>query len=592
MPNNPLPNGWRRVSSEEGSKVFGKGQSPPNTGKHCSDCDEQSGDGGCSQCTGMARCNVHLAAVSLHIFDRPFFYSTPKGPSMAWQISYHQRDSYQPGNFSYSNIGELWTFNWLSYLQDDPNTPSSNVDLYVMDGGVRTFTGYNETTKSYAPEIQTNDVLVRIDVSCYELRHPDGSKEVYSNPDGSLANGRRVFLTKKVDVAGNAVTIFYDAFLRITSLKDALNQVTTLTYDNTDIFKIIQISALGRTAKFEYDGSGRLYKITDMIGMVSSFLYDSNGFITQMTTPYGTTKFTKQDGPDNFRSLQIDYPLGAKERVEFAEAVAGVPFSETIYPSGMNLFNQYINYRNTFYWDKKAMLDGAGDYTKAKIYHWLHGSSATNENTFVSPILESVKEPLENRVWYNYQNGQAGVAVQGMSSSPSIIGRVLSDGTTQLIKAGYNSTGADTFSLDASGRKISYKYDSTQINLLEVHQTTAGSNELLEKNTYDPQHPFVPKTVKDASGQTTTFTYNAAGQVLTIKNPKNEKTTFTYDGKGYLKKITGPVQGSTVSFTYDAFGRVRTVTDPEGYKITTDYDALDRPHCYYLPRRFIRTNCI
>jgi RHS repeat-associated protein len=313
-----------------------------------------------------------------------------------------------------------------------------------------------------------------------------------------------------------------------------------------------------------------------MIGIVSSFQYDATDFINQMTTPYGSTSFIQQAGPGNFLSLETHYPMGEKERVEFKEAAPGIVFSEASVPTGMPLFNQYISYRTTFYWDKKAMKDAPGDYTKARILHWLHGNGATGENGYAAPILESVKDPLENRIWYDYQGqSSAGFANQGMSAQPSIIGRVLTDKTTQTSLYSYNTLGAVTSSTDPSGRKLSYIYDSSNINLVEVRQVTGGVNELLEQYTYNTQH--LPLTKKDAAGQLTRFTYNAAGQVLTITNPKNETTTFTYDGSGYLTNITGPVAGSTVNFTYDGFGRQRTITNSDGYTITTDYDVLDRP---------------
>ena len=38
----------------------------------------------------------------------------------------------------------------------------------------------------------------------------------------------------------------------------------------------------------------------------------------------------------------------------------------------------------------------------------------------------------------------------------------------------------------------------------------------------------------DAAGQTTTLTYNAAGQPLTVTNAKGETTTSAYDDDGRL----------------------------------------------------------
>ena len=104
-----------------------------------------------------------------------------------------------------------------------------------------------------------------------------------------------------------------------------------------------------------------------------------------------------------------------------------------------------------------------------------------------------------------------------------------------------------------------------------------------------------PQTYTDASGQTTTFTYNASGQILTVTDPHQDTTTSTYDPAGYLSSVSGPVSGATASFAYDGYGRARTVTDPDGYQVTIDYDVFDRPtrltyrHLHLRVRRTDRT---
>ena len=86
----------------------------------------------------------------------------------------------------------------------------------------------------------------------------------------------------------------------------------------------------------------------------------------------------------------------------------------------------------------------------------------------------------------------------------------------------------------------------------------------------------LPAKVMDAAGQTTTYTYNARGQLLTRTNARGETIAHVYDANGYLTAIDGPLPGSSIVFTYDGFGRVRTKTDESGYTLTFDYDALDR----------------
>src|SRR5947209_4596007 len=101
----------------------------------------------------------------------------------------------------------------------------------------------------------------------------------------------------------------------------------------------------------------------------------------------------------------------------------------------MSTANIYHIYRNSFYWDRKAYAEAAGDYTKAHLYHWLHFSGGV-----CSGILESEKAPLENRIWYSY-DGQNLAYNYGTTDQPNAIGRVLDDGTTQLARLRYDSVG-------------------------------------------------------------------------------------------------------------------------------------------------------
>jgi hypothetical protein len=70
-------------------------------------------------------------------------------------------------------------------------------------------------------------------------------------------------------------------------------------------------------------------------------------------------------------------------------------------------------------------------------------STTTPTNTGIEWYsVESVKNPLENRVWYNYP-GQptsgGGAAISQTYDEPTRIARVLDDGTTQLSQFEYNA---------------------------------------------------------------------------------------------------------------------------------------------------------
>ena len=77
----------------------------------------------------MAVPSVHLMLVSLNIVDEPVGYAPPAGPAVRFTVRYNQRDAFQPANFMYSNLGPKWTFDWLSYITDDPT--KSQAEYYM-----------------------------------------------------------------------------------------------------------------------------------------------------------------------------------------------------------------------------------------------------------------------------------------------------------------------------------------------------------------------------------------------------------------------------------------------------------------------------
>ena len=293
----PLPAGWRAVTDAEGGTIWGKG-APPAANLADVDC-HQASTGGCAG-PGMPTAAIQLMSLNVRIGDIPVGYSPPVGPDMSFVVTYNSREAFQPQTFTYSNLGDKWTFGWLSYVQDDPSNPTADAQVYLGGGGAETSTGYDATTHAYAPSQRTGAIVVRTSANPirYERRYVDGSVDVFSQPDGAASFPRKVLLTSWVDPAGNAATLTYDASLRIVAAADAIGQVTTFSYDIPgDPLRITKVTdPFGRVARFDYNDSGQLSGITDVIGMSSSFTYGQGDFIATMTTPYGTTAFS-MNGP-------------------------------------------------------------------------------------------------------------------------------------------------------------------------------------------------------------------------------------------------------------------------------------------------------
>lgn len=600
---------WRAVALAEASSVWGKGPTngtqpgdpgdPPADGPGDEPGSNPDGDSpgspnpddpgspcpagcGCPMC-GHA---IKESSVSLMLADRPVGYLPAVGPSARVRITYNQREDSQPQNFNFFNVSQKWTLNWLSYVTDDPNNPGANVSRYISGGGAYYYTGYSSSTGRFAAQVTNGSVLIRTSSNpiIYRRELRNGAIEIYAQSDGSIGFPRRIFLTQVIDPQGNALTLNYDGQQRLTSLTDAIGRQTTFTYGlASQPLLITRITdPFGRSANLSYDLSGRLASITDVIGLTSSFTYDSNSLVNSLTTPYGTTTFAYTapgiSAPPRF--VQVTDPLGFSERVEWLEP-APVPSTDPTgtVPQGMPVAptNNFLQYRNSFYWNKDAYVaagctpSGGCDYTKARMRHFLHVPPNT---TIKATGIESVKYPLENRIWYSYP-GQTNSIYGGTFNQAAAIGRVLDDGTTQLRQFFYDPVTLNlTKVIDPLGRTTSLTY-ANGVDLAAVTQSTeGGALTLIAQFTYNTRHR--PLAYTDAASQTTTYEYNTAGQLTSLTNPLGQTTSYDYDGDASLMAITNANSITAGTFTYDAFARVRTYTDSEGWTATYDYDAADR----------------
>ncbi len=592
VPQGALPAGWRSVAPAEGDTIWGRGDT--GNSKDPGATGPASGATGPKQCPGgCTTWSIESMVVGLELHDAPVGYTPPLGPAVTFDLYYSQRDALQPQTFSYANFGPKWTFTWLSYVTDNVGS-SAAATLYGRGGGSEPF-GFNSTSalsSSLGPFSQstlTRSVGPSGASTGFTRQMRDGSSEQFN-----LRVGNQFFMNAVVDRFGNMVTLHYDSQMRIVALSDAIGQVSTLAYSlPSDPLKITRITdPFGRSANFTYNADGQLTSITDTLGITSSYGYGTADFISSLTTPYGTTAFSYGDATTNPNLgdtvfLKVTDPLNRTSYTEFNQTTTPIDVNATP-PTAMATCSCYLNYRNTFIFDPNqyqlATAAGGLDYSKAHLIHWLH----TGDGSSTSRVMESEKQPLENRVWYNYP-GQSnpiyfgttvsGAGASGSSNTPIAIGRVLDNGTTQLQVFAYNANGNLTQSTDPVGRQMTYRYATNGIDLVSIANTTSGS-QLLATVTYNTQHE--PLTMTGANGATAQYQYNAQGQPTQYSDQLGHLTTMTYAG-GYLKTVQGPLAGATYNFTYDKVGRVASATDPAGATISYTYDAADRPTSATFP---------
>jgi RHS repeat-associated protein len=543
--------------------------------------------------TGLATYDFHPVTAALRLTDVPVGYTPPIGPAVMFGLTYNHRDPSLAQIPTFGNLGPKWEFDWFSSVIEYPgggcgvygcDFPSVTISLRGF--GTEEYAGSPSLTEDFGYNWRSRARLVRVSRSPirYERQLPDGSTEVFTLSNGALEGQRTIFMTSIIDPQGQAVQLTYDAQFRIVAITDAVGQVTTLSYAwPGDPLKLTKVTdPFGRFATFSYTAAGQLASITDVIGLTSSFTYTGGDFVAALTTPYGKTLFRKN--PSQFSQwIEATDPLGGTERLEFWIQDASLPTSlpANQVATGFTAYNEHLDFFNSYYWDKRAMALYPGDRTKATLTHWLINRPVqylAPYDFLSSSVVHSVKRPLESRIWFAYPN-QDLVTPRGAGdgSQPSKTARVLDDGSSQIWQASYNAFGRVTSQTDPLGRQTTYLYAGNGVDLLEMRQATAGAGDLLASfGNYTAQHR--PETVTNAAGQTTTYTHNVRGQVLTATNAKSETTTYTYEaGGGSLQSVTGPVAGAAIGYAYDGYGRLRSVTDPDGYTSVADYDVMDRP---------------
>ena len=141
----------------------------------------------------MTVADAIMMPVSLNLTDAPVGYRPQKGPSALVTLFYNQREDQQPANFSFSNVGQKWTFSWLAYIQDDPTLPGNAVSRYASGGGgiVYPSGSYNSSTGTFTAETYDNSQLTRTPLigtaTSYQRNLPDGSAEIYALSNGATS---------------------------------------------------------------------------------------------------------------------------------------------------------------------------------------------------------------------------------------------------------------------------------------------------------------------------------------------------------------------------------------------------------------------
>jgi len=279
--------------------------------------------------------------------------------------------------------------------------------------------------------------------------------------------------------------------------------------------------ALGRSLTFTYDSSSKLIRVADQTGRSVSFAYTGND-LTQFTDANGkieTYSYTTS-GSEVGLMASATLPLGNK------------PQSQT--------------------WDQYARVatqsDSRGD-TATMTYDQPQGSAVYKDA--LGALMTDTSQNYADFLTYT-------------------------DPDNQTLSVTYDANDRRNSVTDRLGNNISMTFHSPSGYLASV--TDAAGN--TTTNTWQAQvaGPFtfyVLTKVQYADGTSTSYTYDASGNVLTATDAAGKITKYTYNSRGQRLTETDPV-GRTAKSAYNADGTLASTTDAAGNMTTYASDALKR----------------
>ena len=507
-------------------------------------------------------------------------------------------------NRSNSALGNGWA---ITDLQQLHLQSTGGVLLTTGDGTALFFSGGPDTFTSPAREFST---LARNTDGTYTRTFKDGTK-VNFNAQG--------LQTSVVDRNANTTSYVYDGSGRLISVTDPVELVTTLAYTSARLQSITDPA--GRKTLFQYDAAGNLIRIINPDASFMTYAYDGKGHITQAINERGHSTTYVYDFAGRF--AQSTRPGGETRALVSSKlrglvdtaAGQGTPTNPAPIVTSSNASASLIDGRGN---QSRFTLDSLGQVTSqtdalGQTTTTVRGANGlptkiTRPNGAVTTMTYDAKgnlltstDPIGATTTFTYEPTFNQVkTIRDPKGNFTTINYDVKGNPTEIIDAlnnrtqmNYDSRGLLTSVTSAVGTSVqtttSFTYDArgdllTTTNPKGDVTTLAYDNTGNVSTSTDAENRVTQFTydarnrlitVLDADLKTTQYGYDPKGNLTQVQDAKNQLTTFTYDGLDRLVSATNPL-GLTETFTYDGNGNLTSTTNRNGQTIAFNYDALNR----------------
>ena len=396
-----------------------------------------------------------------------------------------------------------------------------------------------------------------------------------------------------IDPAGNATVYTYTPAGKVASITDAVGGVRRFEYNAAGEL-VAQVAPDGARTVREINELGYTVTETDPLGHVTKFVHDGMGRVTEKIDPAGNVWASRYNAADTL--VEHTDPTGVLTRVSRDSAAGeithqdGVGNTATVgfdalgrVMSSIDPSGAVTSWAYQFLTNITTTSSGEGDRGAA------HRQGASE------PVR--VQDPTENLVSAHGAHALrtcTDAAGQVSGEVCDAAGRVLRQVSASgaVTEYSYDACGRVASVTDADGVMTEYRYDAdsrlvakTRAGVVvesfvydlcgRVLERRAGTK-LVGRYAYDAAGRVV--RCVDAAWGTRSFSYDACGRVVKAVSGVGGTCFFDYDGAGRLlaRRVATSEGFATTSYAYDAVGNVVSVTDPFGAVTKYAYDGAHR----------------
>jgi YD repeat-containing protein len=388
----------------------------------------------------------------------------------------------------------------------------------------------------------------------------------------TYAWGSNFLPVSATDPRGDTTQFGYDASGTLTSITNALDQVTQITEHTGGGLPLTVVDPNGVVTNLAYDARQRLTSRTVSTAagpLTTTYSYDHAGNLTQVTLPDGSALANTYDAAhrlvataDRF-GQQIQYALDA--------------LSDRTQTNLLNSAGTVDRHHSATFDALGRMLEGIGGV--GQITGFAYDSNG-NRTTIADPLgrvrsqafdaldhLTHITDPAGGTTSIAYDAHDHPISVTDPNGN-----------ATQYVYDGFGDVMA-SISPDA-GTTVFY-YDATGNLVQRVDARGAVTN-----FAYDALNRLLSRTYPGGSGENTSFTYDepgagfGVGRLTTVIDNGGHAggLKLSYDERGNLVSAVRSAGAVTlaIAYAYDAASRVAIITYPSGWSAAYTRDQMGR----------------